>query len=119
MFVLVTSTHVKPNADDAFAEVFEKTLLPSLRAQPGFRDEMLFIVAGGPDVVAVTLWESRETAEAFERGAWTDLLDGLAGIIDRPTVRAFQLAHSTLHEPGLARFPIQSPITTEPTGVGA
>jgi len=46
MFVLVTSTHVKPNADDAFAEVFEKTLLPSLRAQPGFRDEMLFIVAG-------------------------------------------------------------------------
>jgi len=119
MFVLVASTHVKPNANDAFAQAFEQTLLPSLRAQPGFKDEMLFLVPGGPDAVAVTFWESRETAEAFQRGAWTDVLNGLSGVIDCPTVRAFQLAHSTLHEPGLARFPIQSPITTEPTGVGA
>ena len=94
-------------------------MLPSLRAQPGFRDEMLFLVPGGPEVVAVSFWESRETAEAFQRGAWTDLWEDLAGVIDCPTVRSFQLAHSTLHPPGLARFPIQSPITTEPTGVGA
>ena len=119
MFVLVATTHVKPNAGDAFAQAFEQTLLPSLRAQPGFKDEMLFVAPGGPDVVAVTFWQSRETAEAFQRVAWTSFLNGLASVIDSPTVRAFQLAHSTLHEAGLARFPIQSPITTDPTGVGA
>ena len=40
MFVLVASTHVKPNADDAFAQAFEQTLLPSLRAQPGFKEKL-------------------------------------------------------------------------------
>ncbi len=119
MFVLVISTHVKPNADDAFAQAFERRLLPSILAQPGFKGEMLLVVPGGPDVVAVTFWESRETAEQFQRNTWPELLKGAAAVIDPATVRMYQLAHSTMHEPGVASFPIQSPITTEPTGVGA
>jgi heme-degrading monooxygenase HmoA len=119
MFVLVATAQVKPNSGGAFAQVFEKQLLPSLRAQPGFKAEMLLVVPGGPEIVFVTFWESREKAETYERSAWPESLKLLASLIDDPLVNGFQLAHSTLHEEGVAAFPSQSPITTEPTGPGA
>lgn len=119
MFVLVATTTVKPNKGEAFAQAYGQHWLSSFRAQAGFKDELLFIGPGRPDVVAISLWDSRETAEAYRRDAWPGLLSAVAGIIDRVDVRTFQLAHSTLHAPGVAAFPPQSPITTDPTWVGA
>lgn len=119
MFVLVISAPVKTNAWGAFAQAYQRQLLPSLRARPGFKDEMLFVVPGGPEMIAVSFWESRENADAFEHGAWSELLIVFGNLIDRPLVRGFQLAHSSLHEEGVAAFPIQSPITSDPSAPGA
>jgi heme-degrading monooxygenase HmoA len=119
MFVLVASAQVKPNAGGAFAQAFEQQLLPSLRMQRGFRDELLFVVPGGPDIMAITFWDSQESVESFERDAWPEMMKALSTVADRPVLARFQLAHSTLHQEGVAAFPAQSPITTEPTGVGA
>ena len=54
MVVLVMSTQVKPNADAAFAEQFENQMLPFLRAQRGFKDEMALFTPGGPEIVLAT-----------------------------------------------------------------
>jgi len=54
---------LKPNASRQFNELFEKKVVPSLRKQQGFKDEMLFVDPGGPEVVAITLWESKQSAE--------------------------------------------------------
>ena len=117
--MLVASAQVKPNAGGAFAQAFEQQVLASLRMQRGFVDEMLFVVPGGPDVLAVTFWDSPESADSYERVAWPEMMKALSNVIDRPVLRRFQLAQSTLHQPGVAAFPAQSPITTEPTGPGA
>ena len=119
MDVLVAMAQVKPNAGGAFAQAFQDQVLPSLRAQRGFRDEMLLVVPGGPGIVAITFWDSREDADRFHRDAWPEVVKALANTVDRPVLSTFQLAHSTLHPQGVAAFPVQSPITTEPTGVGA
>jgi heme-degrading monooxygenase HmoA len=119
MFVLVASAQVKPNAGAAFAAAFEKQLLTSLRGQRGFRDELLLLVPGGPDAMVVTFWDSRDDLDDYERTGWPAVLETLVNVIDHPALRRFQLAHSTLHPEGVAAFPVQSPITTEPTGVGA
>jgi heme-degrading monooxygenase HmoA len=119
MMVLVVTAPVKPNAGREFAEAFQTRLLPSLRNERGFRDEMLFVVPGGPDMMLITFWDSRDDAEHYERVAWPEVAQSLSNIIDRARLKLFQLAHSTLHREGAAAFPPQSPITTEPTGVGA
>ena len=119
MIVLVASAQVKPNAGGVFAEMFVQRLLPSLRAHEGFRDDMLLVVPGGPEILALTFWKSPADADAYERAAWPEVVKALADVVDRPALRRYQLAHSTLHAEGVAAFPIQSPITTEPTGVGA
>jgi len=119
MVVLVISAQVKPNADAAFAQHFEQRLLPSLRAQPGFKDEMLLVAPGGPEIVLTTFWEFDANAESYQRSVWPESIKMLANILNPAVFRRFQLAHSTLHQEGVAAFPMQSPITTEPTGVGA
>src|SRR5919109_890643 len=105
MVTLVASAQVKPNAGGAFARAFEAQLLPSVRAQRGFTDEMLFVVPGGPEIEVITFWTSREDADRYEREVWPDIAKALTDVLDRPVLRRFQLAHSTLHREGVAAFP--------------
>lgn len=119
MVVLVTSAQVKPNAGGEFAQQFEQRLLSSLRAQPGFKDEMLLVAPGGPEIFLITFWESPANVDSYQRGLWPEFMKMLANILDRPLHRRFQLAHSTLHPEGSAAFLLQSPLTSEPTGPGA
>ena len=117
MMVLVASAVVKPNADQAFAEQFERHLFPSLQVQPGFRGEIVLVSPGAPEVILITFWDSDANARSYERSAWPESVKTLTNILNPAVFRRFQLAHSTLHPEGVATFPMQSPITTEPTGV--
>jgi hypothetical protein len=46
-------------------------------------------------------------------------LKALEKVIEKtPEVRTLQLAYSTMHKPGAAAFPKQSPNTTPTAGVG-
>jgi hypothetical protein len=119
MVVLVASAQVKPNAGGAFALEFEEQILRSLQAQVGFKGDILLVVPGGPETLLMTFWESSANADSYEHSVWPESVKLLSKILDRPVLRRFQLAHSTLHPEGIATFPVQSPITTEPTGVGA
>ena len=119
MFSRIVSMQVKPNSNREFTELFEKRLIPTLRQQQGFKDEMLFQDPGGPEVVAISLWESKENAEAYARATYPELLKTLAKVIEgAPKVKTYQVAYSTLHELGAAEFPPQSPNVTPPAGVG-
>ncbi len=96
MFARIVSLKLRPNSYRAFSELFDKEILPTLRKQPGFRDEMLFVDPGGPEVVALSLWDSKENRETYNRATYPELLKTLAEVTDgTPKVRTFQLAHST------------------------
>jgi len=117
MFTRIVSMQLKPNTSRQFNDLFEKKIVPTLRKQQGFRDEMLFVDPGGPEVVAISLWESKQNAEAYERAMYPEVLKTLAGMIERaPVVRTFQLAYSTLDRTGTAAPPKQSSNTTPSAG---
>jgi heme-degrading monooxygenase HmoA len=119
MFTRIVSMQLKANTNSEFAELFQKEIIPTLRKQKGFRDEMLFVVPGGPEVVAISLWESKDNAETYDHTTYPEVLKTLAKVIERaPEVKTFQLAYSTLHKTGEAAFPNQSPVTNPPAGVG-
>ncbi|MFL5404831.1 MAG: putative quinol monooxygenase [Myxococcales bacterium] len=120
MFARVVSLQVKTNAGGEFARVFEHEIIPALHQQPGFKDVIVFADPGGPEVIAISLWSSREDAETHARGAYMRLVSRLATLIERaPTVRTFQLAYSSLHPAVVAAFPSQSAITTPIGSPGA
>jgi len=119
MFTRVVAMQLKPNTHREFSELFDKQIMPTLRKQQGFKDELLFVVPGGPEVVAISLWESKENAETYDRATYPEILKTLAKVIDgTPVVKTFQVAHSTFHKIAIGVAANQSAITSPTAGVG-
>ena len=68
MFARNISIHLKPNTLADFTETFEKEVVPVLRKQKGFQDEITFAMPGGTDVIAISLWDSAADMQAYEQG---------------------------------------------------
>jgi heme-degrading monooxygenase HmoA len=119
MYTRVVSRQLKPNKARESSDLFDKEILPALRRQPGFRDELLFVDPGGPEVVAISLWDSKENAEAYNRATYPEMLKTLVKVTDgTPKVQTFQLAYSTFHKIAIGAAASQSSITEQALGVG-
>jgi hypothetical protein len=59
---------LKPIARSDFVHKLESEILPLLRKQKGFEDEITFVSPEGINVVAFSLWENKESAEAYSHG---------------------------------------------------
>jgi len=60
MFARNITFHLKANTLSDYTRTFEKDVLPLLRKQHGFKDEITFAGPGGVDVMAVSLWENKK-----------------------------------------------------------
>lgn len=119
MFTRVVSMQLKPNTAREFLELFDKEVLPTLRKQPGFRDELLFVDPGGPEVVAISLWDSKENRETYHRTTYPEVLKTLAKVTSgTPKVETFQVAYSTFHKIAIGAAASVSSITSQTPGVG-
>ena len=99
MFTRIVSMQLKPNTQREFTEKFEKEIIPTLQKQQGFQDEMLCIVPGGPEVVAISLWDSKENAETYNRTTYPEVLKTLANLVEpTPKVRTYDVAYSTFRK---------------------
>jgi heme-degrading monooxygenase HmoA len=98
MFARHVSMQLKPNTRAEFTQTIEKEIVPLLRKQNGFQDEIAFVAEGtGTEVVAISLWNKKEDAEAYQRGSYPEVLKALAKVVDgTPEVRSFEVASSTL-----------------------
>ena len=119
MYSRIVQLTLKPNASPEFARILEEKIVPTLRNEPGFQDELVFAVLGGPEVVAISIWDSSDDADNYARTAYPGVLKMIEHLIEpEPVVGSYQLALSTLHDKGLARYPHQSANTTPSAGVG-
>ncbi len=66
MYARQVSMELKPNGRSDFAQKLESEILPLLRKQKGFKDEITFVSPEGKNVVAFSLWENKEKG-AFKR----------------------------------------------------
>ena len=58
----------KLNSVAKFNQTLANDILPLLRTQPGFQDEMTLFVPGAMEVAGIGLGEQQEHAEAYYRG---------------------------------------------------
>ena len=59
MFARRVYMHLKPNSVAEFTQRLEKDILPLLRKQQGFRDEITFVGQGGTEAFGISLWDKR------------------------------------------------------------
>jgi len=90
---------LKPNAAVEFSQTIEKKILPILRKQKGFRDEITFIASGGMEAVGISLWDSREQADAYNSGSYPEVLRELNKVVEgTPSIQTYDVANSTAHK---------------------
>jgi heme-degrading monooxygenase HmoA len=90
---------LKSNGVVEFTERIEKDILPLLRKQQGFQDEITFVVPGGTDAFAISLWDSKENAEAYNRETYPEVTKILARVVEgTPKVETYEVANSTFHK---------------------
>jgi hypothetical protein len=99
MYARNVSMNLKPNTAREFTQTFEKDILPILRKQNGFKDEITFVGTEGKDVVAISLWDRKENADQYSRDTYPQVLKGLAKVVEgTPKVHAYEVSNSTWHK---------------------
>ena len=99
MFARSVSILLKTNRLAEFTRLIENAAVPVLRQQAGFQDALTFVVPGGGEAVAVSLWDEKEHAEAYGRNAYPDVLKALGVVVEgTPQVRTFEVCSSTFHK---------------------
>jgi len=99
VFARIVSMRLKPNMSADFSQTIEKKILPILRKQKGFRDEITFIASGGMEAVGISLWDSREQADAYNSGSYPEVLRELNRVVEgTPSVQTYDVANSTAHK---------------------
>lgn len=99
MYARNVTLHLKANSGPEFTRKLENDVLPMLRKQNGFRDEITFVAPNGTEALAISLWENKENAEAYGRDTYPAVLTSLATVVEgTPKVEAFQVSNSTFHK---------------------
>ena len=78
---------------EEFARTFQKEVVPLLRAQAGFKGEVMLSNPGSLERITFSLWENKDDAEAYHIHVYPKVLKVLAKLIDgTPKIRTFEAA---------------------------
>ena len=103
MFARTVSIHLKSNMLSEYNRTFDKDILPLLRKQKGFRDEITLSNPSSLDAIAISLWETKADADAYSTSTYPEVLKTLARMIDgTPKVQTFEAVTSTFHKVAVA-----------------
>ena len=99
MFTRTLTFKLKANSTQEFTRLNESNIIPLLRKQNGFRDELTFIAPERSEALVISLWDTKENAEAYNRTGYPEVLKTLSSVIDgTPKMETFELSSSTLHK---------------------
>lgn len=86
---------IKNGKEKEFTTVFENEVLPILRKQSGFRNELALVNPDG--AVAISLWDDRKSAETYNTSTYPQILQKLNPVIvGTPKVETYDVTATTL-----------------------
>jgi heme-degrading monooxygenase HmoA len=99
MFTRVVEIRTKLGKTRDFSATLNEKVLPILRKQPGFVDEITLISNTEPDrVLALSFWQSEADAELYNREQYPKVTEILNPLLDfPPRVQTFDVDTSTTH----------------------
>jgi steroid delta-isomerase-like uncharacterized protein len=97
MFARNVSIRLKPGKLNEFNRTFDKEVLSILRKQPGFRDEIIFTSPGETELTAISLWDTKAEADAYNASAYPKVLQAVSALLDgTPKVQNLNVVSSTM-----------------------
>jgi quinol monooxygenase YgiN len=86
---------IKSGKETEFNNLFEKEVLPILRKQDGFQEEVTLVNPKGAN--CISLWDNRQHAETYKTTTYPQILAKLTPVIaGTPTVETYETASTYL-----------------------
>jgi len=99
MFARTVTINLKANSSAEFTRTLENQIIPLLRKQKGFQDEVTLLTLRGTEAVAISFWDRIENAEAYAREVYPEVLKALAKLVEgTPKVESHEVSNSTFHK---------------------
>jgi prophage antirepressor-like protein len=90
---------LRANSAAEFRRILAEEIIPLLRKQVGFQDEITLVAANRNETIAISFWDNQVNADAYNHVPYLDVLRALSKVIESmPIVETFELVDSTFHE---------------------
>jgi hypothetical protein len=101
MFARKVAARLKANSLPEFTNLVEHEILPWLKKQKGFLDLIILAVPDSTEIAALTFWDDKGNAQAYNSTGYPALMKLLEKLLDgKPYVKTFEVVSSTFHSPG-------------------
>jgi len=98
VFAQTVQLFIKPQYIQDLTRIIDKEIIPLLRKQNGFQDQMTFIVPSGMAAVSISLWDEKENANAYIQDLHPVVLKALSNMFHgTPKLQTFEVSNSTFH----------------------
>ena len=93
MYTLLIEGTLNPEKKSEFLSYWNKEILPTLKKQQGFVDEVLLFGSQDPNLgVGLSFWKTKEDAERYRREVFPKLAGSVQHLMNRaPSVRSFNV----------------------------
>ena len=99
MFTRNVTLKLKANSAPEFTRLIENEILPLLRKHEGFRDEILFVAPERSEALAISFWDTKENADAYNRTGYPEVLKSMSKVVEgTPKVETFEVSYSTFQK---------------------
>jgi heme-degrading monooxygenase HmoA len=99
MFVRQVTAHFKPGKFDLLNRRLEDDVIPLLKKQTGFRDEISFLDKEKDEAIAMSFWDTEQDAVKYQRDIYPKVSKKMEdAILGTPEVRSFEVKNSTWYD---------------------
>ena len=99
MFVRQVSAQFKPGQFDLLNRRLDDDVIPLLKKQKGFRDELSFFDKNKNEAFAMSFWDTQQDAENYQRDIYPQVSKKMEDAIDgTPMIRSFEVNNSTWYD---------------------
>lgn len=96
MFARFVKTHLRPDQFKLARETMHTEVIPLLKKQPGFKDEIAFYNDETKEAFAISFWDNQKNLELYEREVYPKVRGKMEDLYDEtPFIRNYEVTNST------------------------
>ena len=99
MFARMVKGQFRPEKFEFVTNTLENEVIPLLREQHGFRDEVSFFAKDVNEGYAISFWDNKADLEKYEREVYPKVHEKMAeAFVGMPTAHDFEVSNSTWYK---------------------
>jgi heme-degrading monooxygenase HmoA len=99
MYARLVTSHLKPGKFDLATRRIEEKVIPTLRKQKGFRDEISFYDKDSNESIAISFWDTEADVRKYEKDIYPEMVKSLSETFEEaPEVKHFEVANATFYK---------------------